>query len=103
VEGAGATVFSTQVKPRPTVDQPADPAAQQQPGEAADRQIDMEIVFDARIVDLQKILFTIETGAPFIFVDEMQMQPAKAAQPGEAADPDPLLHVVLTMHGFWRS
>jgi len=105
-EAAGTTVSSAQVKPRAVIDQPAAPepadASAADKG-AADRQIDMEVIFDGKIADIQKVLFTLETGLPYIFVDEMQMQPTKPSQPGEAEEPDPQLHVVLTMHAFWRS
>jgi hypothetical protein len=101
VEPTGSTVFSTQVKARPATDTPIEtsPAT----GEVQDRQIDLEMVFEAHIAEMQRILFTLEQGSPCIFVDELQLQPAKTPQSTEAVDPDPLLHVVLTLHSFWRS
>ena len=95
VEATPASVLSAQVRPKPVLD--AATAA-----DKGDRQVDFELAFDARMADFQSILFAIETDLPAVFVDEMQLQPAKAALPGEAVDLDPLMHVVLTMHAYWR-
>lgn len=98
LEANKATVFSAQVRP-----QAIDAAdGQTQTEETTGQRINLEVIFDARNVDLQKILFTIETGRPVLMIADMKMQPARTTEGAEARDEDPVLHVVLGVYGFWR-
>lgn len=98
LEDHKATVFSAQVRP-----QPVDAADGQAPADATSGQrINLEVTFDARNVDLQAILFAIETSRPVLLISDMKMQPARATEGRETRDEDPVLHVVLGVYGFWR-
>lgn len=98
LEANKATVFSAQVRPLAV-----DAADGQAPADAASGQrINLEVMFDARNVDLQAILFTIETSRPVLLISDMKMQPARATEGGPTRDEDPVLHVVLGVYGFWR-
>lgn len=98
LETSKATVFSAQVRP-----QAIDAADGQPPtDETAGQRINLEVIFDARNVDLQRILFTIETGRPVLVISDVKMQPARATEGAETRNEDPMLHVVLGVYGFWR-
>jgi general secretion pathway protein M len=48
---------------------------------------------------LQALLYRLEGGAPYVFVDALSMQPGGS---GERAAADPALRVNLTLHAYWR-
>lgn len=61
--------------------------------------IRLQITLNATIPALQRLLYRLESGAPYVFVDALAMQPAGS---GERAVADPVLKVNLTLHAFWR-
>ena len=63
------------------------------------RRIGAEITFQARNDGLQAALFTLETGAPYVFVDGMVVQPETTVR----TDDDPPLRVTLTAAAYWRA
>lgn len=55
--------------------------------------------------DLQKLLYDLESGQPFLFVGQLTARPAGAERPGhtpEAGDDPQRLQVTLTVYGQWR-
>ncbi|WP_454918100.1 type II secretion system protein GspM [Xanthobacter sediminis] len=56
--------------------------------------------------DLQKLLYDLESGQPFLFVGQLTARPADAGRRGRAADAsegDPQrLQATLTVYGQWR-
>ncbi|MEJ1159971.1 type II secretion system protein GspM [Prosthecomicrobium sp. N25] len=88
IEAAGGQVFSAQILFR---SEEGDP----------DRRVELQVVFEAGIEAVQKALYRIETEAPFGFVDELSIQPARTD--GEAeADPGRLLRTTVTVTSHWR-
>jgi hypothetical protein len=64
----------------------------------ADEAIRLQIVFDMRSPALQALLYALETGVPYVFVDGLSLQPQ-----GESRGADqPVLHVTLNLRGLWK-
>jgi general secretion pathway protein M len=61
-----------------------------------------QIVFDGSTDTLQNLLFELETGTPYVFVDTLSAQPA-AASDGAAANVSELLRVTLVVSSYWTS
>jgi general secretion pathway protein M len=61
--------------------------------------IKLQISLNATLSALQALLYRLESGTPYVFVDALLMQPGGS---GERAAADPLLKVNLTVHAFWR-
>jgi general secretion pathway protein M len=71
---------------------------------AADRDdkgeaIRLQITLNARLSALQALLYQLESGVPYVFVDALSIQPGSS---GERAVADPLLKVNLTVHALWH-
>jgi len=63
--------------------------------------IRLQITLNATLPALQTLLYRLESGAPYVFVDALTMQPGSSS--GErAVAADPVLKVNLTLHAFWR-
>ncbi len=63
--------------------------------------IRLQITLNATLPALQTLLYRLESGTPYVFVDALAMQPGSSS--GErAAAADPVLKVNLTLHAFWR-
>lgn len=89
VETAGGQVFSSQL-------------LMKSEGDTADRRIELQLVFEGRMEAVQAALFEIETGAPFGFVDELAMAPARSEQVGDPAEAGRVLRTTLTVSAYWR-
>lgn len=61
--------------------------------------IRLQISLNATLPALQALLYRLEAGIPYIFVDTLSMQPSGS---GERAAADPVLKVNLTLHAFWH-
>jgi hypothetical protein len=74
-------------------------------GEAAKRDdvpdtIRLQATLDLNLKGLRAVLYQLETGTPYVFVDALTIQPA-GANAGRAAE-DPLLRTTLSLRAFWR-
>ncbi|OLP57739.1 hypothetical protein BJF93_12790 [Xaviernesmea oryzae] len=98
VQNRGAEVLSTEPNAEGRADNEIENA---QATGAGLRPIRLDVTFDARIEDAQAILFAIETGHPVMIVDRLQLTPAR--QLDGQSDSDPLLHLVMALHGYWRA
>ena len=79
---AGGTVVSSEV--------------QRQGAKSKDGYVTAMATFDLEQAALQKVLYDIEAGMPFLFIDQLAVQaPTPQAQSGR-------MHVVLTASGRWR-
>jgi general secretion pathway protein M len=59
------------------------------------------LTFDSSITALQRLLFDLETGTPFMFVETLAAQPAAPSFPdGRAGD---ALRVTLVISSYWKS
>jgi general secretion pathway protein M len=61
--------------------------------------IRLQISLNATLPALQALLYRLEAGTPYVFVDTLSMQPGSS---GERAVADPVLKVNLTLHAFWH-
>nr|WP_233286889.1 type II secretion system protein GspM [Bradyrhizobium oropedii] len=61
--------------------------------------IKLQVSLNATLPALQALLYRLESGAPYVFVDALLMQPVGSA---DRAAADPMLKVNLTVHAFWR-
>jgi general secretion pathway protein M len=61
--------------------------------------IRIEISFDTSMKDLQQMLYRLETGTPYVFVDSMVARPSGSTP--ETAQ-DPVLRVTLGLRAMWR-
>jgi|SRR5215475_547470 len=67
--------------------------------DAADS-IRLQATLDMGLAALQALLFQLESGTPYVFVESFAVQPPAAAAPGAAQDP--LLRVTLGLRAIWR-
>jgi general secretion pathway protein M len=89
VESAGGVVHSVQAEP--VKDAAVDGL----------RRVVAQLSFDSSTTGLQSLLFDLETGAPFMFVDTLVVQPAAPSTLGaRAADK---LRVNLSTTGYWSA
>lgn len=84
VEEAGGTVLSSQTD--------------LQPNQSEGDRIALTINFEVEQADLQKILYDIEAGMPFLFIDRLTVQMPEGA-PGET----PRLKVTMNVAGQWHT
>lgn len=89
IEAAGGEVFSAQLLLKSE-------------GETPERRIELQVVFEAGIEAIQKALYEIETGAPFGFVDELAIQPARGVSTEKPEEEGRLLRSTLTVTSYWR-
>ncbi|WP_159450479.1 type II secretion system protein GspM [Bradyrhizobium mercantei] len=61
--------------------------------------IKLQISLNATLAALQTLLYRLESGAPYVFVDALLVQPGGST---ERTAGDPVLKVNLTVHAFWR-
>jgi general secretion pathway protein M len=61
--------------------------------------IRLQIALTATVPALQILLYRLESGTPYVFVDSLLMQLGGST---ERAAADPVLRVTLTLHAFWR-
>ena len=74
-------------------------------GEAAKRDetpdtIRLQARLDMNLKALRAMLYQLESGTPYVFVDALTVQPASATA-GRAIE-DPLLRATLSLRAFWR-
>lgn len=74
-------------------------------GEAAKRDdapdtIRLQATLDMNVKGLRAVLYQLESGTPYVFVDALTIQSAGATA-GRAVE-DPLLRTTLSLRAFWR-
>src|SRR6266850_5646067 len=74
-------------------------------GEAAKRDdapdtIRLQATLDLNLQSLRAVLYQLESGTPYVFVDALAVQPIGATA-GRAVE-DPLLRTTLGLRAFWR-
>ena len=74
-------------------------------GEAAKRDdapdtVRVQATLDMNLQSLRAVLYQLESGTPYVFVDAMAVQPINATA-GRAVE-DPLLRTTLSLRALWR-
>ena len=74
-------------------------------GEAAKRDdapdtVRVQATLDMNLESLRAVLYQLESGTPYVFVDAMAVQPVNATA-GHAVE-DPLLRTTLSLRALWR-
>lgn len=69
----------------------------------AARRIGIRAVIEGRIATIQRVLLTLETSTPVIFIDELALQPKESTSGRSEKGSDPQLQVSLALSAFWRS
>jgi general secretion pathway protein M len=67
------------------------------------RRITAEIVFDASSDALQHLLFDLETGTPFVFVDTLSAQPAPNSATKNVGTGSEVLRTSMLVSSYWSS
>jgi general secretion pathway protein M len=67
------------------------------------RRVTAEIVFDASSDALQHLLFDLETGTPFVFVDTLSAQPATPSGTAKMGINPEVLRSSLVVSSYWSS
>jgi general secretion pathway protein M len=62
--------------------------------------IRLQATVDMNLKALRALLYQLESGTPYVFVDALTVQPAGAVA-GRAVE-DPLLRTTLSLRAFWR-
>jgi general secretion pathway protein M len=65
------------------------------------RRVTAEIEFDASIEALQHLLFDLETGTPFVFVDTLSTKPASPSGTAKPGTNPEVLRSNLTVSSYW--
>ena len=61
--------------------------------------IKLQVALNATLPALQGLLYRLESGAPYVLVDGLSMQPSSS---GERTTANPTLRVNLTLQAFWH-
>jgi len=68
--------------------------------------IRLQVSLDSGLNQLQGLLFRLESGTPYVFVESLTVQPASLTAPGNAAMANPaspsLLQVNVVLRALWR-
>jgi general secretion pathway protein M len=91
IESAGGNLRSTQILP-------ADAAASKVPVRRATLRIQLAI----DIKGLQKVLYQLETGQPYLFVDELTVRQQRISRRSKEPEQEPVLDVSFEVFGYVR-
>lgn len=69
------------------------------PEAAGQVRVALQVVFDGSIEAVQKALFQLETGTPYVFVDAVTIRPESTP----TDEPSQLLRVTLGISSYWRN
>jgi general secretion pathway protein M len=64
------------------------------------QRLSAQLTFDGPTVALQHVVFDLDTGTPFVFVDSLSVQPAPAVTSGTRAGDR--LRVTLAVTSYWK-
>jgi general secretion pathway protein M len=60
----------------------------------------VQAALDIRYDALQTLLYQLETGTPYVFVDSLTLQPPNSTS--QSAAPESIMKVTLNLHSLWR-
>ncbi len=88
IEGAGGRLAESEIS--------RSESAEEEPGV-----VKLRVSFDTDIVNLQRIIFGLETGAPILMLQAVTVEAAETAGASEGESPG--LSVVLLVQGYWET
>jgi general secretion pathway protein M len=91
IEGAGGSLRSTQILPAAPVD-----------SKVPVRRAALRIQFGIDIEGLQKVLYQLETGQPYLFVDQLTVRQQRMRRSSKEPEQEPLLDVSFEVFGYVR-
>jgi general secretion pathway protein M len=91
IEGAGGSLRSTQILPASAVDSKV-PA----------RRATLRIQLGIDIKGLQKVLYQLETGQPYLFVDQLTVRQQRMRRRSKEPEQEPVLDVSFEVFGYVR-
>jgi general secretion pathway protein M len=91
IEGAGGSLRSTQILPASAVDSKV-PA----------RRAALRIQLSIDIKGLQKVLYQLETGQPYLFVDQLTVRQQRMRRRSKEPEQEPVLDVTFEVFGYIR-
>jgi general secretion pathway protein M len=65
------------------------------------KKIEIKALLEGKINKVQAVLFRLETSAPMIFVEALDLEP-KSGSLEESVDADPVLHANVMLAAYWR-
>jgi general secretion pathway protein M len=68
--------------------------------DAKSDEIRLQVALTATLPALQTLLYKLESGTPYVFVDALLMQPGGSTERSNTADP--VLKVTMTVRALWR-
>jgi general secretion pathway protein M len=91
IEGAGGSLRSTQILPAGAVD-----------SKVPVRRATLRIQFGIDIKGLQKVLYQLETGQPYLFIDQLTVRQQRVRRRSKELDQEPVLDVSFEVFGYVR-
>ena len=91
IEGAGGNLRSTQILPAGAVD-----------SKVPVRRAALRIQLGIDIKGLQKVLYELETGQPYLFVDQLTVRQQRMRQRSKELEQEPVLDVSFEVFGYVR-
>lgn len=64
------------------------------------RRVTVRVQFSANLAAFHRILYRLETGKPFVFVDNLDLRNRLAARASKVENPDPLLAIRFDLSGY---
>jgi len=71
--------------------------------DATMRRIEVQAVIEGPIEAIQRTLFDLETGAPVMFVSDLELQPIERSAAKRDVNQPPRLQGTMAFNAFWRS
>jgi general secretion pathway protein M len=91
IEGAGGSLRSTQILPVSVVN-----------SKVPVRQATLRLQLGIGIKGLQKVLYELETGQPYLFVDQLTVRQPQMRRSSKEPDQEPVLDVTFEVFGYVR-
>jgi general secretion pathway protein M len=92
IEGAGGSLRSTQILPASPID-----------ATVPLRKAALRIQLGIDIEGLQKVLYDLETGQPYLFVDQLTIRPQRTRRRSSELEVEPVLDVSFEVFGYVRA
>jgi general secretion pathway protein M len=92
IEGAEGELRSTQILPAKALE-----------SGVPVRRTALRIQFAVSVEGLQEVLYELETGEPYLFIDDLNIREQRVRRRRNAPDPEPMLDVSIEVSGYVRA